>query len=64
LRDSNANPKYKNNGIPKNWGMFLGSQHFGGVEGRVKAPRWDYKELTSFTYSHGPAQNQHKVISA
>jgi hypothetical protein len=44
--------------------MFLGSQHFGGVEGCAGASGCDKEELTSFTHSHGPAQNQHKVVSA
>jgi hypothetical protein len=44
--------------------MLFDSQHFGGVDGHVGAPRWDYEELTSFNYSHEPAQNQHKIVSA
>ncbi len=36
----------------------------GGVEGRVGALGWDQEELTSFTHSHEPAHNPHKVVSA
>jgi hypothetical protein len=43
--------------------MLPGSAHFGGVEGRVGVPGWDYEKLTSFNYSHEPAQNQHKVVN-
>ncbi len=45
-------------------GTFPGSQHFRGVEGRAGALRWDYEKVTSFTHSHEPAQNQHKVVNA
>jgi len=31
----------ENNRRIRSRGMFFGSQHFGGVEGRVGAPRWD-----------------------
>jgi hypothetical protein len=31
----------ENNERVKNWGTFLSSQHFGGVEGRVGALGWD-----------------------
>jgi hypothetical protein len=31
----------ENNGRAKTRGTLLGSQHFGGVEGRAKAPGWD-----------------------
>jgi hypothetical protein len=31
----------KNNKKARNRGMFLGSQHLKGVEGRVGAPGWD-----------------------
>ncbi len=31
----------KNNGRIESWSTLLGSQHFGGVEGRVGAPGWD-----------------------
>jgi len=41
--------------------MLLDSQHFGGVEGCAGASGWDQEELTSFNYSHEPAQNQHVV---
>ncbi len=44
--------------------MFLGSQHYRGVEGRVGALGWDQEDLISFNHLHGPAQNQHKVVSA
>ncbi len=39
-------------------------QHYKGVEGRVGAVGWDQEKLTSFNYSHGLSQNQHKVVSA
>ncbi len=54
----------ENIGRIRSWGTFPGSQHYGGVEGCVGAPRWDQEEVTSFNHSHGPAQNQHKVVSA
>ncbi len=54
----------KNNERVRSRSMLLGSQHFRGVEGRAGAPGWDQEELTSFTHSHGPAQNQRKVVSA
>ncbi len=54
----------KNNERVKSRGTLPGSQHFGRVKGRARAPGWDQEELTSFTYSHGCAQNQHKVVSA
>jgi hypothetical protein len=44
----------ENSGRTKSWGMLPGSQHFGRVEGHVGASGWDWEELTSFTYSHGP----------
>ncbi len=53
----------ENSGRARSRGTLPGSQHFGGVEGRVGPPRWDQEELTSFTYSHRPAQNQHKVVT-
>jgi hypothetical protein len=31
----------ENNGRARSRGTFPGSQHFGGVEGRVGAPGWD-----------------------
>jgi len=31
----------ENNGRTRSWGTLLGSQHFEGVEGRVRALRWD-----------------------
>ncbi len=34
------------------------------LDGRVGAPGWDQDELTSFTHSHRPAQNSHKMVSA
>ncbi len=54
----------QNNGRVRNRSTFPRSQHFGGVERHARAPRWDQEELISFTYSHEPAQNQHKVVSA
>ncbi len=54
----------KNNGRVRSRGMLPGLQHFGRVEGCVGALGWDQEELTSFTYSYGSAQNQHKVVSA
>ncbi len=54
----------KNNVKAKSRGTLPGSQHQKGVEGRVRASRWDQEELTSFTYSHGPTQNRHEVVNA
>jgi hypothetical protein len=54
----------ENSGRIRSRGTLPGSQHFRGVEGHARAPRWDYEELTNFNYSHEPAQNQHKVVSA
>jgi len=54
----------KNSRRVRSWGTLTGSQHFGGVEGRVGASGWDYEELKSFIHSHGPAQNQRKVVGA
>jgi len=54
----------KNNGKVRSWGTLLGSEHFGEVGGRARVLGWDLEELTSFNYSHEPAQNQHKVVSA
>ncbi len=31
----------KNNEIARSRGTLLGSQHFGGVEGRAEVPGWD-----------------------
>jgi len=53
-----------NNRRTRSRGTLFDSQHFGGVEGRARAPGWDWEELTSFNYSHGLAQNQHKMVSA
>ncbi len=64
LKDFRYESQKKNNGRVRSRSTFPGSQHFEGVEGRVGAPGWDYEELTSFNYTHGPAQNQHKVVSA
>jgi len=44
----------ENNGKMRSRGTLLGLQHFGGVEGHAGALGWDWEELTSFTYSHGP----------
>jgi hypothetical protein len=35
LMDSMVSPKGENNRRTRSWGTLLGSQHFGGVEGRV-----------------------------
>jgi len=45
-------------------GTLPSSQHFGRVDKHVGALGWDYEKLTSFSHSHGPAQNQHKVVNA
>jgi len=31
----------ENNGRARSWGTLLGSEHFGGVEGRAGTPGWD-----------------------
>jgi len=54
----------ENIGKVRNRGTFPDSLHFGGIEGHAGASGWDLKELTSFTYSHWLAQNQHKVVNA
>ncbi len=38
--------------------MLPSSQHFRGVEGHDGTLGWNQEELTSFNYSHKPAQNQ------
>ncbi len=57
-------PQTENNRRVRSRSALPGSQHFGGVEGHVGALKWDQEELTSFIYSHKPAQNQRKVVSA
>ncbi len=54
----------ENSGRVKSRGTLPGLQHFGGVEGRARTSGWDQEELTSFTHSHKPAQNQRKVVNA
>ncbi len=54
----------ENSGRVRSRGTLPGLQHFGGVEGCVGALGWDQEELTSFIYSHRPARNQRKVVSA
>ncbi len=54
----------EHNGRRRSRGMLPSSQHFGGVEGHVGASGWDQEELTSFTHSHRPAHNPHKMVSA
>ncbi len=54
----------ENSGRVGNWGTFFGSQHYRRVEGCAKVLGWDQEEVTNLNHSHGPAQNQHKVVSA
>jgi hypothetical protein len=64
LKELKCESQIGNNRRTRSRGTLFDSQHFGGVEGRAGAPGWDWEELTSFNYSHGLAQNQHKMVSA
>ncbi len=54
----------ENSGRTRSRSTFPGSQHYRGVEGRAGVPEGDQEEVTSFTHSQGPAQNQHQMVSA
>jgi hypothetical protein len=59
--DSTANPKVKNNKRKRNWGAFLGSQHFGGRRAFWSSRMGIRNSDKQINYSHGPAQIKQQV---
>ncbi len=61
LEDSNVSPKLKTT-EKQEVGIVPWFVAFKGVKGRARTLGWDWEELTSFNYLHGPAQNHTKWL--
>jgi hypothetical protein len=63
--DSITSPKGENNRRIRSWGMLPGLQHFGGVEGHVKASIWGLKRVIKKSIIHTDLHKpNNKLISA